>query len=236
MRQPAQFEYRDEFADFLPQNGVPNAVETYLSWANRAVKLLGRRFGPSELSSEADVQRLVSEIELVRREKRTWRGTEASDRTNFQSTFRKYMQMVQSNYRGLFANVPAAPAPVASDVQDAPPERVKQTVHRIIRDTKTGRAVKRLYEFCCQVCGERLEIEPGVFYAEGHHIQPLGGKHKGHDVKGNILCLCPNHHALFDYFAITLDPSKLRWNKHALGQSFVDYHNAHVKKGEIVAT
>jgi len=23
MRQPAKFEYRDEFADFLPENGVP---------------------------------------------------------------------------------------------------------------------------------------------------------------------------------------------------------------------
>jgi predicted restriction endonuclease len=135
--------------------------------------------------------------------------------------------MVQSNYRGLFANVPAEPAPIANDAAPVKaPGRVEQTVYRIIRDTKMSREIKRLYEFHCQVCDERLELEPGVFYAEAHHLQPLGGEHQGPDVKGNLICLCPNHHALFDYFALALDPAKLKLNKHALGKSFVAYHNA----------
>jgi putative restriction endonuclease len=37
------------------------------------------------------------------------------------------------------------------------------------------------------------------------HIRPLGAPHNGPDVKENIIiCLCPNHHVLFDSGAITL--------------------------------
>jgi hypothetical protein len=125
-----------------------------------------------------------------------------------------------------FAN---APVPSANDLPDGIPGKTKQIVYRIIRDTKKSRQIKEEYQFQCQVCGKRLEITPGVFYAESHHIQPLGGEHKGPDVRDNILCLCPNHHALFDYFAIPLDPGKLRLNKHELRQSFVEYHNAHFR-------
>lgn len=153
MRQPAQFEYRDEFADFLPENGVPNSGQNYLTWMNRAAKLLRRRIGPSELSCEADVQRLLSALKISKVEKGSWATKEYAYEKNLQSTFRKYVQMVQGNYRGLFANIPAAPAPVANDVPDGLPDKIKQTVLRFVRDTKTAREIKRLYEFRCQVCG-----------------------------------------------------------------------------------
>jgi hypothetical protein len=231
MRRPAKFEFRDTFADFLPANGVPRAGANYLVWMNRAATRLGRSIGPSDLSCEADVQRLLAEIHDVDHHTQGQRLLKnALDVNNQQSTFRKYAQMVQSNFRGLFTMIPVAPAPIANDVPDGLPDRIKRMVHRFVRDTKTCREIKRLYEFRCQICGVRLEIEPSVFYAEAHHIQPLGGEHKGPDVRENILCLCPNHHALFDYFATTLDPAKLRWNKHALGQSFVHYHNSHAAK------
>lgn len=126
----------------------------------------------------------------------------------------------------LFGDVPTLSA---NDVPDGLPAKIKLTVSRFIRDTKTSRQIKSLYEFRCQVCGKRLEIQPGVFDAEAHHLQPLGGEHIGPDVPDNILCLCPNHHALFDYFAISLNPAKLRLNEHNLRQSFVDYHNAHFR-------
>ena len=35
-------------------------------------------------------------------------------------------------------------------------------------------------------------------YAEGAHIKALGEPHNGPDKESNILCLCPNHHVLFD--------------------------------------
>jgi putative restriction endonuclease len=72
-----------------------------------------------------------------------------------------------------------------------------------VRDTAVSRKVKELYEFHCQVCGNRLKCEGG-FYAEGAHIRPLGAPHNGPDVISNILCLCPNDHVLFDYGAISI--------------------------------
>ena len=234
MRRPAQFEYRDEFEAFLPANDVPRAAANYLTWMNRAAKWLGRPIGPSDLSCEANVQRLLNELRSVDQPKdgRPF-GEDPRDENNQQSTFRKYAQMVQSNSRGSFGNIPAVPAPVANDFPDGLPERIKQTTYRLVRDTAISREIKRLYEFRCQVCGVRLATEPGAFYAEAHHIQPLGGEYKGPDVRENILCLCPNHHALFDYFAIHLDPAKLRLNKHPLGQTFIAYHNNRVKEGKI---
>ena len=43
---------------------------------------------------------------------------------------------------------------------------------------------------------------PAGLYAEGAHIKPLGKPHNGPDEVENILCLCPNHHVLFDRGAI----------------------------------
>lgn len=118
-------------------------------------------------------------------------------------------------------------APPANDISpEGLPVRTKQTVHRFIRDTEMSQRIKRLYGFRCQVCGLRLEIAPREFYSEAHHLRPLGGEHKGTDVSGNVLCLCPNHHALFDYFAIPLKPSRLKLKRHKLGPSFVHYYNA----------
>lgn len=74
---------------------------------------------------------------------------------------------------------------------------------RIVRDTEVSMAVKRLHDFRCQVCGIRLETPAGP-YAECAHIRPLGSPHNGPDVIGNVLCLCPNHHVLFDNGAFTI--------------------------------
>ena len=77
------------------------------------------------------------------------------------------------------------------------PQRGQLTILRIIRDTKIGRFIKKLYDFKCQVCSTSLIVKDG-FYAEGAHIRPLGFPHNGKDNLGNILCLCPNHHIMFD--------------------------------------
>jgi len=128
---------------------------------------------------------------------------------------------------------PSVPGSSVNDVPEALPPKIEGTNLRIVRDTEICREIKRLYGCRCQVCGLRLELKPGDFYAEGHHIRPLGGLHKGLDVRDNILCLCPNHHVLFDNFAIRLDPARLRFKKHDLRQSFVDYHNAQLAKAGI---
>ena len=119
-------------------------------------------------------------------------------------------------------------------VEVQPPSRVPTTIQLIVRDTQKAREVKQLYEFGCQVCGMRLDTPAGP-YAEAAHIRPLGAPHNGPDVKENIICLCPNHHVLFDSGAITfaddfavlgLERGKLRL-RHELGAEYVRYHREH---------
>lgn len=85
---------------------------------------------------------------------------------------------------------------------DSAPRR-DERVQRIVRSTAVAERVKRLHNYRCQVCGERLGT-PGGPYAEAAHIRPLGRPHDGPDVEENILCLCPNHHVLFDQFGIAI--------------------------------
>jgi len=73
----------------------------------------------------------------------------------------------------------------------------KSTIVRRVRDTQLSRQVKELYDHCCQVCGLRIET-PGGPYSEGAHIKPIGTPHLGDDRPENLLCLCPNHHVMFD--------------------------------------
>ena len=42
-------------------------------------------------------------------------------------------------------------------------------------------------------------------YAEAAHIQPLGMPHNGPDQISNMLCLCPNHHVMFDLGGFVID-------------------------------
>ena len=84
-----------------------------------------------------------------------------------------------------------------------PARRVETTLLRVVRETKQAQRIKKLYNYRCQVCGVRLEGSAGP-YAESAHIRPLGKPHNGSDSPDNILCLCPNHHVLFDYGGFTI--------------------------------
>jgi putative restriction endonuclease len=106
----------------------------------------------------------------------------------------------------------------------------------VVRDTATVRRIKALHDYRCQLCGIRIETPAGPF-AEGAHIRPLGRPHNGPDSKDNILCLCPNHHVLFDTGAITVSgnfevlglprPTKLRL-VHDLNAEHLRYHREHI--------
>ena len=56
-------------------------------------------------------------------------------------------------------------------------------------------------------------------------IQPLGGNHKGPDVKKNILVVCPNCHIKCDYGLIPLDLNSIQDNIQGISQRYIDYHN-----------
>jgi len=112
------------------------------------------------------------------------------------------------------------------------PPRSTATVSRVIRNTQIGNIAKELYDYKCQVCGNRLETPSGA-YAESCHIKPLGKPHNGPDTLDNVLCLCPNCHVLFDMHALSIQNDlfipetgnklTLRSN-HKINLDYIDYH------------
>jgi putative restriction endonuclease len=157
-----------------------------------------------------------------------WRDTGKSGHTIWRFRLVKItMQLIAPN-RIAETGEPYTPAP-----------RQETTVLRVVRDTHQGRAIKALYDYQCQVCGVRLEGSAGP-YAEAAHIRPLGAPHNGPDTMDNLLCLCPNHHILFDYggFAIADDFELLRLDgrlivkpEHHISLEHIRYHRAHYYQG-----
>ena len=116
------------------------------------------------------------------------------------------------------------------------PQRLETSILRVVRDTEQARYIKKLYACRCQVCASRLETPAGP-YAEAAHIRPLGAPHHGPDVLANLLCLCPNHHVLFDAGTFTLADdlhfvglagTLIVVRGHSIGLDYLHYHRAHV--------
>lgn len=114
-------------------------------------------------------------------------------------------------------------------------DRRSTTIQRVVRTTAIATEVKKLNDYHCQVCITRLNTQSGP-YAEGAHVRPLGRPHNGPDALDNILCLCPNHHVLFDRgaFAVRDDltliglEGQLRTAKgHVINRAHLDYHRKH---------
>ena len=99
--------------------------------------------------------------------------------------------------------------PSVSDIVDALKFQFKATdrsrrevVYRSRTDSATRsrdivRELKTIYDDVCQFCRIPLDTPLGRI-SEAAHIQGLGFPHNGPDVIGNLICLCPNHHKLFD--------------------------------------
>lgn len=89
------------------------------------------------------------------------------------------------------------PEEIELDYSTKEKKRKEGTVLRIIRDSKISNEIKKLYNYECQVCKTAIVTKSGR-YAEGAHIKPLGRPHEGDDNSNNLICLCPNHHVMFD--------------------------------------
>lgn len=116
--------------------------------------------------------------------------------------------------------IPAAHGMIAIPVDgDGPPERATEAVTRFVRDTEKAQKIKRLYRDRCQVCGIAIKVPGGKRYSEVHHLHPL--KEGGDDSYGNMIVLCPNHHAEFDYRAVGISKD---------GSTIVDWRGREVGK------
>ena len=120
------------------------------------------------------------------------------------------------------------------------PERTDIISSRIKRDQSIVKKVKELNNNTCQVCGEYFEGVKGPI-SVGAHIRGLGGIHNGPDIISNLLCLCPNHHALFDSYGFYIDQELnivsidqelplnpenrlITTSKHKIDKQFLKYH------------
>ncbi len=122
-------------------------------------------------------------------------------------------------------------SPKAADIE--PPGREQVVSYRVRRDTKIAKRVKALHGYSCQICGNTIELPDDSKYAEAHHIRPLGGDHGGTDEPGNIICLCPNHHAEVDLGTRPLRLNELRKaTGHTVDASYLRYHNEVIYKGQ----
>jgi hypothetical protein len=117
--------------------------------------------------------------------------------------------------------------PKANDINEIEDTiRIETSIYRILRDTPLARNLKKIYNDSCQICGKVIKLNNNYTYSEAHHIKPLGKPHNGPDVMENILILCPDHHVLCDYGAITLSIEKLRVHQdHKINIDYIDYHN-----------
>lgn len=114
--------------------------------------------------------------------------------------------------------------------------RKEYVINKIIRETKTAQFIKQLYNDTCQICGTQIK-SPVSTYSEAAHIKSLGKPHNGPDTKENIICLCPNHHKMFDLGIISIDDNfnilgleneKLTINpKHKIDLDLIKYHREH---------
>ena len=123
-----------------------------------------------------------------------------------------------------------------NELNEIPVRRIESNVLRIVRDNSISIAVKKMYDYCCQVCEIKISVRD-IKYAEGAHIKPLGRPHNGMDAKSNIICLCPNHHVMLDKGVISIDNDlKLKGivgrlkldNNHPLNISNLEYHCSHI--------
>lgn len=212
------FEHVELFNEFCRTHGVVKAAYLYFTCLMRIARELNQRLGPENLRSELDVQTFCARLSAL--------GTNKRVKSNFKSVLRKYVEMVRSNYKGQFH---AITVPAIDVDANEMPSRIQTEISRVVRDTKTARELKRLYAGQCQLCGNRLEIAPGEFYLEAHHLKPLGHPHDGPDRRQNLICVCPNCHVLLDFNVRPLSSRSLKLALHEIGEEFVSYHNEHCR-------
>lgn len=137
-----------------------------------------------------------------------------------------YLRDADSQDRGsiksFFDDPKILDTPKASDIDDPPPvARIETTIYRILRDTALSREVKIAQNYKCQLCSATIQLSDGSYYAEAHHVKPLGRPYNGPDTIDNIICVCPTCHVLLDYKVIRLEKLKLP----NVSPDYIHFHN-----------
>lgn len=120
---------------------------------------------------------------------------------------------------------------IPDDFKEPPAKYYAHTI-RFIRDTEKSQNLKKIYDNRCQICNFTFQIQNSEKYSEVHHVWPLG--EGGIDDYNNMVVLCPNHHAEFDYGVIGFDSENnekiVDTNGKLVGK--ISFHSGHSLKQE----
>ncbi|MCA1579156.1 MAG: HNH endonuclease [Acidobacteria bacterium] len=170
---------RQEFWELVPRQGKNELLKTRPDWVRLNLDHLKQCVRGARLGKELVHLFQIAESRLTLREVLV--NTYFSAATKLE----------------LAALIPSIPSEYTATI------RKQSTLNRILRDSSAAISIKRLYDYSCQICQTRLTVGKEA-YAEAAHIKPLGLPHNGPDYSTNLLCLCPNHHVLFDLGGVSL--------------------------------
>ncbi|AOW75595.1 hypothetical protein A3Q34_01080 [Colwellia sp. PAMC 20917] len=203
--------------------------EIIMSWIDYVVQAMENLGGESDYSDLYDEVEKLKKGDLTPSWKATVRNTVesySSDSDNWSPTRADLFFSVNGKGRGRWAlrDYKSKINPIAIDHEA--PDKQDYTVSRFIRDSKLARTVKEKNDYKCQICDFTFLLPNGKPYAETHHLKPLGGEHVGPDIEGNMICLCPNHHAMLDYCTFSLNIERIiSSSAHNIAVEFLEYSN-----------
>ena len=73
------------------------------------------------------------------------------------------------------------------------------------RDRALSNKLKARYNYCCQICNEKLQLAPNKFLVHTHHLHSIGDN--GPDIQENMIVVCVSCHALLDFGSMYIDPN-----------------------------
>jgi putative restriction endonuclease len=134
----------------------------------------------------------------------------------------KYGSRTDATFPDVVIELSSAEVHPVKPTGQAKPGRRNAVTRPIVRSLEVAAFVKDVHDHTCQMCETRLAVK-GQGYSQGAHIQALGGIQSGPDISENMLCLCPNCHALFDMGAILVQSDhSLTYNGENFGKLRLD--------------
>ena len=219
-------EHAKEFRDYL-RSLKYRSYSQYSSHLRTASTILGQSISPSLVPNQEAVEPLLARLE---RRKPPGRKVYMSAT---RSALQRYAELVEleflvreANPEGLLNRETVVGRPAVDlDIEVLAPA-VRTEVSRIIRNSAIVKEVKAIHANRCQLCKDRLELLPGQYYSEAHHLKPLGQPHDGPDVLGNLICVCPTCHVKLDYAVVSIKPNELlAVEGHQVNEEYIEYHN-----------
>ena len=198
-RNTADFGERlDSFEEAFNQSSFADYVQLSSDWRNinsaESIRKIAKSF---EMLDKEKVRRVIEEKQAVEEKVASnlmQRVTEDGDITSIVREFDVQLNKTQDRHSLLLK--------LQKQFGNVPPDKRRVVVERFERNKRLSEYIKELYGWKCQICGFTIRKKDGGLHVETHHLKPLS--EGGHDSIKNIIIVCPNHHALFEYGDVSI--------------------------------